>query len=416
MASTKIGISAGNGGIIAPRPTDRFKVQGTDLGFLFEGGKQFGSNGRSLWVGGIFGDTFNSRQPGGADWRSPVILRTSNKDFVERGIKWDNAVGGDAYAKQAWPYRHIGDRGTVNGSNFDAFTIIPNDVIQLPDNNYLGCGFRVKKWGTAGEQLMCWTISNAWFWSNDPHAENWQPCRHENNLGRLYEWENSGRNHLFQNTTLLMVPGDDHVYAFGSPEGRKTGPTSGVYLRRAHWQHLCNDSAWEFWGWTGRRWEWGKNVNPTPILKPVTPNGAIGEINAQFIAGKVVLTYTDSLMGSVALTADRPDGLWSDPVQICSRIEQPAQYAPSVHPWSTDLTDAFFHVSSWIQVPNPLRPGQSTTIDYGAYGYRGSLVAEPTPQARTVSEDSELRGVNTAAMTEAEHEDYLRCCVEASKS
>ncbi|MHA4750863.1 hypothetical protein ACX0FG_16295, partial [Enterococcus faecium] len=79
----------------------------------------------------------------------------------------------------------------------DAFTIIPNDVIQLPDGNYLGNGFRVKRWGQGGVQRMCWTLSAAWFWSNEPHAEVWDVCRHENNLGTLYEWVNRGRDHYF---------------------------------------------------------------------------------------------------------------------------------------------------------------------------------------------------------------------------
>ncbi|MGH2257683.1 hypothetical protein ACQ1ZF_14370, partial [Enterococcus faecalis] len=83
---------------------------------------------------------------------------------------WDNAIHGINYANQMWPYRHVGESGTVNGRNFDAFTIIPNDVIQLPDGNYLGNGFRVKRWGQGGVQRMCWTLSAAWFWSNEPHA------------------------------------------------------------------------------------------------------------------------------------------------------------------------------------------------------------------------------------------------------
>ncbi|MGZ7287392.1 DUF4185 domain-containing protein, partial [Streptococcus pyogenes] len=94
---------------------------------------------------------------------------------------------------------------------------------------------------------------------------------------------NRGRDHYFQNNTMVMLPGDENVYVFGTPEGRKRGPDSGIYLRRANWRHLCNDASWEFWGCTGTRWEWGRHINPTPILLPDTPEGAIGEINAQYI-------------------------------------------------------------------------------------------------------------------------------------
>ena len=59
-------------------PTERIGVGGTDLGFLFEGGKQFPHEGRSsMWVGGIFGDTF-ADFPGSGNWRSPVMMRSGS--------------------------------------------------------------------------------------------------------------------------------------------------------------------------------------------------------------------------------------------------------------------------------------------------------------------------------------------------
>lgn len=367
---TFIHTSAGNGG--TDQPTQRFGIGGTDLGFLFEGGKSV-NGGKALWVGGVFGDTFTGGTPGQGDWRSPVGLRSSNRDVTTRGIVWDNAIHGINYANQMWPYRHVGESGTVNGRNFDAFTIIPNDVIQLPDGNYLGNGFRVKRWGQGGVQRMCWTLSAAWFWSNEPHAEVWDVCRHENNLGTLYEWVNRGRDHYFQNNTMVMLPGDENVYVFGTPEGRKRGPDSGIYLRRANWRHLCNDASWEFWGWTGTRWEWGRHINPTPILLPDTPEGAIGEINAQYIHGKVVLTYCDEKRGVIVRLADRPDALWTKSREIVTRLQEPSMYAPSIHPWSPSLEDAYLHLSSW-------RQWDGRTIDYCARGYRVNLTGN-TPGA-----------------------------------
>ena len=416
--STFIHVSAGFGSPVGPFPTEKFAVRGTDLGFLFEGGKQLAPDGRSsLWVGGVFGDTFRTDSPtsGGdnPDWRSPVMGRTSNTDFLTRGIAWDNFAGSantGGRAKEIFPYRHIGKNGTVNGSNFDCFTIIPNDIIQLPNGQYMGMGFRVKDWDTSATQQMCHTLSNAWFWSIDPHADTWEPCRHTNNLGRLYEWANSGRNHFFQNSTFLMGR-DENVYVFGSPEGRKTGPDSGIYLRRAHWTRLTDDSAWEYWGWTGNRWEWGNHVQPTPILKPVTPNGVIGELNAQRIAGKIVLTYTDSVLGSVALTADRPDEPWSSPTILTTRLELPSQYAPSVHPWTKDLNNAYFHISTWDQTP-AIGPIPSVTVRYATLGHRASLVSGIN--LPSVGLSSRLMGLDTEAMTDGEREDTITKIFAAS--
>lgn len=323
-------------------PTARFGFRGTDLGYFILT--------RHGYVLSIFGDTFNGADPAdnGGGWRSPVILRTHNSN-LDDGVEWDNAVGGKR-AKEAWPYRHVGQAGTINGTNFDALTIIPNDIIHLPDGNYLGNGFRVKKWGTFGDQTMCETISTAWFWSSEKHAEHWEPCRHANNLNKLYEWPNAGKGKWFQNTTMVMMDPDGkkdpHVYVFGTPAGRWKGAGAGIYLRRAHWQHMCNDTAWEYWGWTGSKWEWGKNVNPTPILSPTTKGTPIGEINAQVIDGVVVLAYVDGPAGTVTRTALAPDNVWTDPQVHITYPDAPAQYAPSVHPYST-LDAPFVHLSQW---------------------------------------------------------------------
>lgn len=394
--SRYIHTSAGNGGLLGDHPTDKWHVRGTDLGFLFEGGKQFDHGGRSsLWVGGIFGDTVNTLLPtSGVEWRSPVMGRTSNTDFLDKGITWDNFAGGDV-AKQIFPYNHVGNTGRFNSGNADAFTVIPNDAIQLPNGYYMAMGFRVRDWDHDAQQTMCHTISNCWFWSDEPHAENWQLARHANDLGRVYEWANSGRDALFQNATFLMVPGDENVYVFGTREGRHT--KSEIFLRRCHWTRLTDDAAWEFWGFVNGRWQWGHDVQPTPIIQSHTPFSAIGEINAQYIAGKVVLTYCDGIMGSVAVVADRPDSVWSDPTILVTPAQSPMQYAPSVHPWNTNLEDSYFHLSSWLQMPNPLAPDLKEHLNYCVQGWRGSLVSENIFKPRTLA--SRFLGMNTGNLS-----------------
>lgn len=405
--STKIHTSAGYGGAISGTPTAKFKVNGTDLGYLFEGNK-------GTWVGGVFGDTFAKADPhakdpaGGAQWRSPVMGRTSNTDFLERGIEWDNFAGSPnsgGKAKELFPYKHVGKRGQFQSSNFDAFTIIPNDIIQVPDGRYFGMGFRVKDWDADTGQAMAHTISNAWFWSDDMHAETWTEGRFAKNLRMLYEWgSNENRNKFFQNASFLMLPNDDRLYVFGSREGRKIGTGSeadGVYLRRAHYDQCFAHDTWEYFGYSGGKWQWGKNVTPTPILRPLTPGGFIGELNAQYIAGKVVLTYSDSGMGAVALTADRPDGVWSDPTVMVTRIQSPAQYAPSAHPWNKSLEDAYLHLSTWASVPNPVaiwdqRAAKMISLNYGTDGYRVSLVSEDVSESRSMS--SQSLGLDTSDM------------------
>lgn len=425
--SNKVHTSAGNGGLLGGRPTDKFDVHGTDLGFFFEGNKKAAPAGQtSLWVGALFGDTFNKADPlsanpaGGLKWRSPVMGRTSNRDFLDNGVKWDNFAGAGnngGTAKEIYPYRHVGRNGKFQSGNFDAFTIIPNDAIQVPDGRYFGMGFRVRDWDHDAGQNMCHTISNAWFWSDEPNAETWQVGRFAKNMGTLYEWGSSeNRNAYFQNASFLMMPNDNHLYVFGSREGRKIGTgaqADGVYLRRAHYDQCFAHDTWEYWGFSGGKWQWGKNIQPTPVLRPLTPGGWIGELNVQYIGGKVVLMYSDMVAGAVALTADSPDGVWSDPVVTVSRAQEPSQYAPSPHPWNTDLTDAYLHISSWKQIPNPLA-GKSISLDYGTYGYRASLVAEQSPQARDLSHESEVLSVDTSVMGAEDLAAYHQRIVQAS--
>lgn len=372
MVMVPLGLKAGWGGVssVITRPTEKFGFLGTDLGYFFEGGK-------GAWVGSIFGDTVDATDPDtakGRGWRSPVILRTSNKNFTVRGPVWDNAVGG-ARAKEVWPYRRI---GTANpGANtFDCFSIIPNDVIQLPNGYYMGNGFRVRDWNAGGDQMMCHTHGVAWFWSNQKDAEDWQPCRHTSNLGKLYGWANSGWEHFFQNTSMVMMPGDPHLYVFGTPEGRKLGPTAGIYLRRVHWERITDDRAWQFWAFLDGKWQWQNRIAPARILKP--EGGAfIGEIDAKVIDGKVVLAYVDGALGAVSRIADRPDATWTNPNILVPLSVVPTMYAPSIHPWST-MKRAYINLSSWTKMDNPLHKVDknapaSISANYGVYGFSGSL-------------------------------------------
>ncbi|MDO5730764.1 DUF4185 domain-containing protein [Corynebacterium sphenisci] len=394
-------------------PTAHIGVGGTDLGFLFEGGKQFDHPGRtSMWVGGIFGDTFDGFPTPGNHWRSPVMMRSGNTDFARRGIVWDNAARG---GKGILSYPMGIKNGDPRRRDQGCYTIIPNDVIQLPDHQYMGMGFRVRNWDAnpAAGQHMCHTHSNTWFRSTEPHAETWEfatDLEAPNQPG--FQWWNSGRDQFFQNATFLMVPGDDHVYVFGTPEGRYAGADkAGVYLRRCDWRHLWERSRWEYWGFKDGRWQWGRGVAPTPILKPTTPGTPIGEINAQYLGGKVRLTYIDGALGAVCRTADRPDTPWSHPVIMVTGVTAGAQmmYAPSLHPWNTNMQSAALNISSWIHYQDKF------DVVYGTYTYTANIDPVLPLAGRSKTALSE----DTWEMTDGEREDYIskiaKACADANR-
>ena len=356
-------------------PSKNVGVGGTDLGFLFEGGKQLAPKGRSsLWVGGVFGDTFDEF-PGSSGWRAPVMMRTSNTDFGVNGIKWDNAAQGGR-GLVSFPM------GVTNGEprrkDKGAFSLIPNDAIQLPDNHYMMMAFRVKNWDDQGVQRMGQTHSNTWLHSTDPHAEKWDwaydvELGNSSERGLGYQWWNKDRDQFFQNTTFLQPPGSDYVYVFGTPEGRYSGTDkAGIYLRRCHWKHLWERSKWEFWGWQDNRWQWGKDVWPSRIIRPLVHGTSIGEISAQWLGGKVRLTYCDGPLGAVCRTAEAPDAPWSLPRIMTRKVAAP--YAPSLHPWNTDMETAAFTISSWH------RPEGKNKV-YGCYTYTANIEPPQLPSA-----------------------------------
>lgn len=317
--------------------TSRFGFRGTDLGYF-----TLTNHG---YVIATFGDTFDSDKPGGSGWRSPVMLRSSNKN-LEAGIRWDNAVGGGR-AKEVISYTHH-SAATARTVKDAAFTHIPNDMIHMPDGRFLLSTFSVRDWenSTPGGSWNTW--ANCLWVSNEQHAENWDramwsdlraPIQFNNDPAQGWD--------KFQNATLVLR--DGYLYMFGTQAGRWKG--GGVYLARVRadkWETLA---AWEFWSWTGSMWAWKPWMESKPgmILSSRHPGGAIGEINVREIEGVLVLSYIDYSIAGGALvtrTAMAPDKVWTAPQIHAGQAQIPALYAPALHPYST-LAKPFAHVSQW---------------------------------------------------------------------
>lgn len=314
--------------------TAHFGFRGTDLGYF-----ALTNHGYCM---SVFGDTFDNPMPGGPGWRSPVILRQSNRD-LDRGLKWDNAVGG-ARAKQVVDYVHQ-PADVANTKPYAPFTVIPNDVVHLPDGTYLMSTFVVRSWERSGPYSWV-TWGNKFYKSTEVHGEHWAPATFADlgggkapmqfNNDRAQGWR------CFQNASLVLHP-DGYLYMFGTESGRKDG--GGIYLARVKWQEWNYLFKWQFWGWTGTKWQWGTE-HPSPILMPTLPGHAIGELNAQLIEGVVVLAYVDYGVGAVTRTATHPAAVWTDAQVHATQADTPNLYAPSVHPYST-LAKPFAHISQW---------------------------------------------------------------------
>lgn len=320
-----------------PDRTTWLGVNGTDLGYL-----TLTNHG---YVIGTFGDTTDGEFPGGPGWRSPVMLRTSNRD-LQNGIRWDNAVGGQR-AKQVVDYQHNTDAGRNDADH--PFTVIPNDAVHLPDGTYLLSAHHIKSWDRQGRYGWV-TFCNRFYKSTQRDAEVWEPTRWADlaSHGPVQFNNDGGAWRVFQNATLAVD--GDYLYMFGTESGRAR--EGGIYLARVPWREWDRLFSWQFWGWTGARWEWGA-TNPTPILLPSLNAGTIGEINVQVIEGTWYLSYMeygggDALDYGAAVTraAERPDGVWTAPQVHVTSWDSPNPYAPALHPYSTK-DNAYMHLSQW---------------------------------------------------------------------
>lgn len=378
MAPSLIGTTTGD-------PTAPFGFRGTDLGYFVPT--------RHGYCLSLFGDSFDTPKPSGSGWRSPIILRQSNGDVVTAGPKWDNAVGGRR-AKQVVDYTHQTAEDAARRC-VDGFTQIPCDAVHLPDGSYLLANFMIRSWNRAGK--ASWQTWGVRFWrSTETHAEQWGRTVNGDTGRENFDLWNDGKTAKFQNVSFYMDDASGYLYVFGTRQGRYDG--DGIYLARVPWSSYSKLSKWQWWGWTGSKWEWGTGVEPTPILSPAQPAGAIGEVNVQAIDGKVVLAYVDySLAGGSAVTriADTPDSTWSAPAIHATQATQPNLYAPSVHPYSHfGEGKAAMHLSQW------------NDSLYGCKAWNITLGDDPTP-GEDEADDAGMC-VDTRNMTADELVGFLR--------
>jgi hypothetical protein len=314
--------------ITGPGITSRFGFNGTDLCYMWQN--------RKGYVHSLHGDTFTDESPWcGGNWRSPVSLRTSNRD-LGNGIRWDNAVDGPpGVARQIIGYTHYSEPAPYP----NAVTHIPNDGLQLPNGDTVISTFAVHSW-KPHPQTGSWSTNYAAMWLSHQEDAHWYEP------GPFVTFRNQGRYRLFQNQSMILW-NDGRVYIFGTVQGRSND--GGVYLMRHKWERMNDESGWEFWGWHNGTWSWGRH-DPTPIFvaADMQAREKLGEINAQVIEGHVVLSYTDYSIGvSGTRVATGPDRPWTSFLPQITAPMAPRMYMPAIHPWST-LDDTHFALSQWI--------------------------------------------------------------------
>lgn len=331
---------------------NRFAISGTDLGIAWDNG-----SGQTLMA---FGDTFGNCTVAGQQWRHNVLLRTDDDDFSDDTITIPDGVAGDAnsgtviapgepnYAQELIPSL---------GLDFVEVTTIPTAAISLP---LPGGGHRqyinymsVRKWGSTGNwdtnfSAIAYSDNNGQTWVTDQSTilvNSPLPVSLALPFDLPPAEYNNGK--FQQNAYARGKPGDDHIYQFGTPNGR----FGAAFLARFKPEDILHLDRYEYWAGSSRGWV--DNISEIPddgsarvVTQPVT------ELSVSWSPYLNKYIMLDGDNGIRLRTADNPQGPWSNPRTIVP-AGNPVLYAPMMLPTSPALkaTDTgkylYFNASRW---------------------------------------------------------------------
>nr|WP_155980714.1 DUF4185 domain-containing protein [Nocardia sp. CNY236] len=292
----------------------RWQIDGTDLGLMWET-----TPGE---VAVVFGDTFGDGwSVGGAgaddqDWRSNVIGFSTDRDLSDGLTLETFAQDSPCHAAEILASRKI--------KNWET-TTIPTSGFAIGDRQYLSY-MSVNRWSRIPG--MWWTNYGGLAYSDD-HGRTWHKDPHA-------KWENFFGLGRFQ--VAAMVPHGDHVYMFGTPNGR----IGVIGLARVPTDEVLNKSAYQYW--VDGDWVPAAENDATPLVF-----GIAGELSVHFDqeTDRWRMVYLDPARGAIVLrSAASPQGAWSDAVPLIDTADYPKSYGGFIHPWSTS-DDLYFMLSEW---------------------------------------------------------------------
>lgn len=294
------------------RTDKRWQVDGTDLGIMWES--------KPGEVAVAFGDSFGKGWEfgvvGGPDWRSNTLGHSTDSDLSD-GMTIDSMVQ-DSRCHAA---ELISSRKVKNWET----TVIPTSGFAVSDRQYMSY-MSIRRWSSVPG--MWWTNyrgiaysdDNGSTWTKDPHAR----------------WDNMFGLSKFQVST--MVPQGDHVYMFGTVNGR----VGTVGLARVPKDDVLNKTAYQYW--VNGTWAPVDFNEATPIA-----DGIASELSVRYDAQRSIwqMTYLDPIAGNIVLRESiTAQGQWTPPTTLVRTAEYPKAYGGFMHPWSKD-GELYFTVSEW---------------------------------------------------------------------
>lgn len=275
----------------------QWQIEGTDLGIMWDDG-----------AGGVltaFGDTFGDWSGdggGGQDWRSNVLLRSTDADLAD-GMSFD-------WALEDAP----GHAGEIVGSAKipgEEHTTIPTAGIAIDGRQYLSY-MSVREWGEPGQ----WWTNFAQLLYSDDGGQTWSG-------EGMPRWENDAEGtHPFQMHAFARDGG--YLYVFGTANGR----FGAAHLARVAEAAVGEQEAYEYY--TGSGWS-ADLADLEPLLEP-----RVAELSVHRDAetGLWLMVYLNEDIDLVLRTATSPTGPWAAPQVLASSADYPGLYGGYIHPWS----------------------------------------------------------------------------------
>ena len=337
----------------------RFGINGTDVAIIWDNGMVDDPttpyNEHQLLI--AFGDTFGDPNAPGQQWRSNVLLRSSDLVLsdglsIPNGTVINPADLSTYFGVAALSYVNFAKQIITDPNLGPAVTIIPTAAISVPTpgtkfgvTQYINF-MAVQQWGNPGY----WTTSYSAIAYSEDNGQNWQVAP---STVRLNQWWTGNQN--FQQAAYVR-PGDGYVYMYGTPNGRQ----GNAYLARVPEQSMLDLTKYQYWngaapavpGQPGPAGQWvtGNPAAATAILPVETqivvgacgalsssrgPGSTVSEMSVQYnqYLKKYVAMYTDQNNSVVMRTSNRPQGGWSYAKVLLN--QQPGGiYAPMMNPWS----------------------------------------------------------------------------------
>ncbi|HEX2914773.1 MAG TPA: DUF4185 domain-containing protein [Chloroflexia bacterium] len=295
---------------------ERFGIQGTDLGLMWDNG-----NGRILMA---FGDTYGQgwgqcgAGPADADWRSNTIAVSSDIDPSDGVTISDMVQDKPGHAKEIIHSLKIDNLET---------TVIPTAGISVGSRNYLFY-MSVSQWYAPGD----WYTNYSGVAYSDDGGQNWKVSPSIRWVNDTFVWKNH-----FQQAALVRSGG--YVYMFGTPNGRY----GDAYLARVPEDKVLEKDSYEYWN--GHNWITDVEEAAVPVAV-----GPVGELSVQFNSfyNRWIMTYMDENQGSIFIRdAASLTGPWSAPQLLVSGQAFPQLYGAFLHPWFSDGPEIYFNMSQW---------------------------------------------------------------------